>query len=309
MKKDLYIGTYTSGLSQGIYHLEIEDGKMSEARLFCPIRNPKYLCRYEDKIVSIADYDKGCGLALIDIDGNILDEIIYEEVDSCYVTKKGNRIYTANYHEGTLSCIEIDSDRFHMRKKLEIGEKAGCHQVLFHEDKILLPSLFLDRIIICDEELNPINEIVFPKGSGPRHGVFSKDHKTLYVVSELSNELFVIDSSDWRIKDSFPVLLNKEKNVEGTAAIRLSEEEKYLYVSTRGKNILSVFSIEDNRCRLIQNADCHGDHPRDFILDGKYLFCANRFSNEVVSFVLDENGLIKEEIDRKKVPEAVALLL
>ena len=308
MKKDLYIGTYTSSSSKGLYHAILEDGKFTDARLFCAIENPKYLCRYEDKIVSICDLKEGAGVTLIDLKGNILDAIVYEENGSCYVTQHKGRIYTANYHEGTVSCLEIKDSRFELVKKLPIKDKAGCHQVLFYKDKILIPSLFLDKIILCDEDLCPIDEIRFPEGSGPRHGVFSRDQKTLYLVSELSNELFVIDCSNWSIKEVLPVLENGERNVEGTAAIRLDKQEKHLYVSTRGKNVLSVFSIDKQKAELIQNADCMGDHPRDFIVDENHLICANRFSNEIVSFELAEDGKIKEVIDRIEVPEAVALL-
>ncbi|MBQ2584892.1 MAG: beta-propeller fold lactonase family protein, partial [Erysipelotrichaceae bacterium] len=50
MKKYIYAGTYTSGLSKGIYRFTFEEGRLSDPALFCEIENPKYLCRQEDKI-------------------------------------------------------------------------------------------------------------------------------------------------------------------------------------------------------------------------------------------------------------------
>ena len=146
-----------------------------------------------------------------------------------------------------------------------------------------------------------------PEGSGPRHGIFNKDHSKLYLVSELSNELFIIDTKDWKITHQIGLLENGEKNTTGTAAVRLSEDENYLYVSTRGKNVISVISLKDEP-KLIQNIGCGGDHPRDFMLAQGFLLCANRFTDEVVCFKIDENGLLKEESDRIRVPEAVCLI-
>ena len=48
-------GTYTTKDSRGIYTFEFEDGKMSEASLFCEVKSSKYLCKYEDKIIAICD--------------------------------------------------------------------------------------------------------------------------------------------------------------------------------------------------------------------------------------------------------------
>ncbi len=300
-------GTYTTKDSKGIYTFDFEQGKMSEASLFCEVRSSKYLCSYEDKYIAICDGEEKDGLVLIGNDGKILDTCLFEKPSSCYVAVKGDNVYTASYHAGTVSLLRIKEEKFVFEKTVLIKDKAGCHQVLFHEGKILVPSLFLDKVILFDEDLNKTGEICLPEGSGPRHGIFNKDHSKLYLVSELSNELFIIDTKDWKITHQIGLLENGEKNTTGTAAVRLSEDENYLYVSTRGKNVISVISLKDEP-KLIQNIGCGGDHPRDFMLAQGYLLCANRFTDEVVCFKIDENGLLKEESDRIRVPEAVCLI-
>ncbi|MCR4632906.1 MAG: lactonase family protein [Erysipelotrichaceae bacterium] len=303
----IYAGTYTVKDSKGIYRFDFEDGKFSDPELFCAINSSKYLCAYGDKIIAICDKEEESGLSLIDEKGNILDTVLFEKPSSCYVTVHEDKVYTANYHAGTLSCLRIKEDKFELLKTVLIKDKAGCHQVLFHEDKILVPALFLDKVLVFDEDLDLTGEIVFPSGSGPRHGVFNKEHTKLYLVSELSNELFVIDPKRMEICEQIALLENGEKHVEGTAAVRLNEEESFLYASTRGKNVLSVIDVR-GKAKLLQNADCGGDHPRDFILIGKYLLCANRFSDEAVCFKIEEDGRIGDECGRIGVPEAVCLI-
>ena len=309
MTKKAYAGTYTGKGSEGIYRFGFEEGKLSEPELFCRIDNPKYLCSFGNDIAVVCDFEEGSGVALISDEGRIKDRLIFEDVTSCYVTGHEGKLYTANYHAGTFSVIETGDGHMKLTKTVEIRKKAGCHQVLFWSDQILVPCLFLDRVMIYDRDLNYQSEIVFPEGSGPRHGIFSKDGKYLYLVSELSNELFVIETDSFQIKECVCLLENKERNTEGTAAIRMSEDGKRLYVSTRGKDVISILSADGDKVRLVQTVSCGGEHPRDFILTDDALLCANRFSNQVVSFKLEKDGKVGKESGRIEIPDAVSLLI
>ena len=308
MKNIIYAGTYTSKSSKGIYSFEVEDGKLSNVQKFCEIKNPKYLSKKNNLIVTVADFDHDSGVALIDAKGEIIDKVAFEERTSCYVTTDGNDIYTANYHTGIISHIEIQENKLKYINSIQIQDGAGCHQVLVWNDDLLVPCLFLDRIVILDKSLKKVGSIPFTANTGPRHGVFTKDNEYLYLVSELSNELFVIHTGDWKIEYQIPVLMNGLKHIRDTAAIRLSEDEKYLYVSTRTQDVISVIELEGHCPTVIQTTSCGGKHPRDFILVDKYLLCANRNSNEVVCFMIHEDGTLGKITSRIEVPEAVSLL-
>ena len=306
MKKTIYAGTYTKRASKGIYSFTFDEGKLSDCRLLCQTINPKYLTRYKDKLVAVTDFEKGSGVILFDETGKILDSLQFEEETSCYVTTKDDLVYTANYHEGTFSVLRIENERFSLIKKTLIKEKGGCHQVLLYKNKIMVPCLFLDKVMIYDQKLNETGQIKFPEGSGPRHGVFSKDGKYLYLVSELSNELFKINMDTLKIENSIPILENDETHVKGTAAIRMSDNGRYLYVSTRFKNVLSV--IDADRFELIEVKDCGGDHPRDFILIDDYLLCGNMNSDSVVVYDI-KKGTLSPIVSELKVPEVISLCL
>lgn len=307
MEKLIYAGTYTSRASEGIYRFAFADGKLSDPALFTKIRNPKYLSVQNGKITTLGDFDHGSGVAVIDEEGKIIEQIAFEERTSCFITRNNNRICTANYHTGAVSILEDDGNRLKLIRTVQIQDGAGCHQVLLWKNLILVPCLFLDRIVIFDQDLNHQGSIRFNHGTGPRHGVFTKDGEYLYLVSELSNELFVIHTGDWKIEHEISVLPNGKMHLRDTAAIRLSEDEKHLYVSTRTQDILSVIELNDHSPELIQTVSCGGKHPRDFILLDDYLICANRNSDEIVSFHLHEDGTIGRIVSRIHVPEAVSL--
>ena len=298
-------GTYTDSGSEGIYSFGFENGNLSAPELFAKTDSPKYISVSDGLTASIGRFENGAGAAVFDGSGNLLAKNEYETKTSCFITWHDGDIYTANYHEGTFTKLRFDGTQLTKEKTVEIREGAGCHQVLFHQDQILVPALFLDRLMIFDNELAYQGSIVFPDGTGPRHGIFSKDHSLLYLISELSNELFVLDTSDWKLRASMPVLKDGRTHLRGGAAVRLSEDESKLYVSTRGQDLISVIDL--NRMTVLQDAYCGGKHPRDFILADGYAVCANRYSDTVVSFRLGEDGTLKEETSRINIPQAVSL--
>lgn len=308
MKTMLYAGTYTAKSSQGIYSFSFEDGRLSSSQLFCEIKNPKYLTKKDNCLITVADFDYESGVALINAEGDIKNKIAFEKRTSCFITSEDDDIYTANYHTGVVTQLKLVQDELKFINSIQIQDGAGCHQILVFHDRILVPCLFLDRVFIFDRSLKKIGSIHFNANTGPRHGVFSKDGKYLYLVSELSNELFVIETDEWNIIHQIPVLMSKEIHVRDTAAIRLSDDEKFIYVSTRTKDVISVIELEDHKPTVIQTVSCGGKHPRDFVLLGQYLLCANKNTNEVVSFKINDDGTLGKIVDRIEVPEVVALI-
>ena len=304
----LYAGTYTAKSSQGIYSFSFEDGRLSSSQLFCEIKDPKYLTKKDNCLITVADFDYESGVALINAEGDIKNKIAFEKRTSCFITSEDDDIYTANYHTGVVTHLKLVQDELKFINSIQIQDGAGCHQILVFHERILVPCLFLDRVFIFDRSLKKIGSIHFNANTGPRHGVFSKDGKYLYLVSELSNELFVIETDEWNIIHQIPVLMSKEIHVRDTAAIRLSDDEKFIYVSTRTKDVISVIELEDHKPTVIQTVSCGGKHPRDFILLDLYLLCANKNTNEVVSFKINDDGTLGKIVDRIEVPEVVALI-
>ena len=201
-----------------------------------------------------------------------------------------------------------------IRKRIENGEKAGCHQILLHGPWLLVPCLEQNRIRIFDREngFGPAGEIPFPEGSGPRHGVFDRAHKRLYVVSEWSNTLFTFaaDGKEFRLIQSLPLL--PRKGNAAAAAIRMSPGEEALYISVRGPDILIRVDIRGDKAVLEEYVSSRGVHPRDFILtdDGRFVLVANRQEGGLVSLERNrESGKIVGIRSRIPIPEAVSVVL
>ena len=76
------------------------------------------------------------------------------------------------------------------------------------------------------------------------------------------------------------------------AEIRIRPDGRFVYASNRGANdTIAVFARDGGtgRLKLVELVPSGGGHPRNFALspDGAWLVCANRDSNNLVSFRVD----------------------
>lgn len=323
-----YIGTYASPESLGIYRftMDLDNGNLSKPELYYGALDCKYLSLHGTLLAAPRKRDGQAGICLLDTAGggaSLAGEAFYETAPACYVTQDDACIYTANYHEGCILVYRKSPDSLTLTKRIDIAPKAGCHQILFHNHYMLVPCLLLDTVKIydCSRDFALAGELRFEEGTGPRHGIFDKDHKRLFLVSELSNQLFVYSlAADTpsgpaiTLEHVYPLLPGdaKYKEPPASAAIRLSPDGRFLYVSTRFADIISVFYIDGCQLKLVQQTGSGGVHPRDFTLtpDGQYLLAVNRTEGGLVSFRINpETGCLGGPCSQVPAPEAVAVIL
>ena len=284
------------------------------------------------------------GLAVVNVATDPLQVVgEYGEEQDCpaYVTGDGEFWYTANYHDGGIRIYKLtETSNFpgneklptailtgedaaggekncgnalanlQLIHKLETGRESGCHQIILAGPFLLACCLVRDQILIYDRTRNwqQVGTINFPKGTGPRHGIFTRDGQTLFVVSELSNELFVFQNL--KLVSAQP-LLEQNDLPAAAAAIRLSPDEKFLYVSVRERNVICVFALAGVTATKIQEVPCGGDHPRDLVLtpDGKFVLAVNRYPGSIVSFSRDQaSGKIGKAVSSITIPQAVSVV-
>ena len=293
--RQIYCGCYGN---EGIYKVNFENGILSDPVLFCNIASTKYIAEGNDFIASLYSEAKGRnGVAILDKSGQVISSLIYEDIVSCYIGCDGNHIYTANFHEGTFSFLKYENSTLTLERKVKIRDKAGCHMLLPCNDQILGFALYMDRIYLFNREYEITGTIEFPEGTGPRHGVLSPDGRYLYVVSELSKEVFIIETSSWTILNKVR-MCDDEKST--SAAIRLLGD--ILYVTVRGTDRVFVIKISGEKLEIINSYSSGGKHPRDMIVCDGYVLCANTHSDTLAC--VNEKGTVSQV----KIPEAVTLI-
>lgn len=322
-----YIGTYEGVGSVGIYgfELDVRSGEMSGGELVCEAPDAKYLALEDGVLAAPVKRGDQAGILLAAVgrrDGRESAvwekrEVLTERVTSCFVGLDGGRLFSANFHEGTVSVYRLEGLQAVLEKRILIGEGAGCHQVLFSGRRMLVPCMELDEVRAFEREgaFAEAGRIRLPEGSGPRHGVCDREGKRLFIVGQKNNRLYcfhMMEDGEFREAWNMELLDGMEEGGSEAAAIRLSADERFLYVSVRGADIVVVVSLEEGKGKVVQRAGCGGRHPRDLVLaaDGRFLITANRDSGDLVSFPVDQgSGRIGEECGRIQTGRAVCIVL
>ena len=320
-----YVGTYTTGKSKGIYRINF-NGKSKEIEkvdVAYEIENPTYLsldkerhilyssCKINDKagVISFKYWQEQDKL-------NLINYNLSEEKQPCHLSicSDNQVLLSSNYHENkmiaynTLEGIILNypSIARHMSPDANdnLIKNPHFHYSTFTYDNkyILSTQLGLDKLavyVLNNDRLEEISELSyhFPHGTGPRHIAYT-DSKHIYVLSELTSEIFVFnyDSS----KNNNSILENIQKisslpleycSDKSGAAIRIHPNKKFLYTSDRKNNSISLFSINSNdgKLKFLNSFSCNGNSPRDFQIDpsGKFLFAANEKSDNISIFAIN----------------------
>jgi 6-phosphogluconolactonase len=132
-----------------------------------------------------------------------------------------------------------------------------------------------------------------PEGSGPRTIVLAPDGATAFVSCELSSSIATLDidraSGQLSILGMAATLPHGSAGENYPAETRLGPDGRFLYVSNRGHDSISVFAVEDKSIHLVAVHSSGGSWPRcfDISADGRRMVVANQKSGEIVMFVID----------------------
>jgi 6-phosphogluconolactonase len=167
------------------------------------------------------------------------------------------------------------------------------HQALITPDlqSVCVTDLGTDEIYIYDRHLVLRSKVNAIPGSGPRHMSFSA-RGYLYCVNELSATIDIYDYQAGQLTLCGSVNTSQIATATCTpSAIRISADQRFLFVANRGVDTISSFSIYDKSLVFIEEISCGGKNPRDFNLtnNGELLLCANESSGNIAVFKL-QNG-------------------
>ena len=311
-----FIGTYTKKASNGLYRFLFDSniGKFSEVNLAFSIKNPTYISlnSKSNVLFSIQGDNLEGGICSFKINNMNLDKI-YMTSDSlkppCYISNNDKFLFSANYHEGIVNIYEILEDlSFKPVRSLntKLKESSKMHFAgLSPNNKFLATcNLALNKISMYNTtDFTKLYSITLKNNSGPRHLVFHNSLNIVYVLTELTAEIFTLEFDDWgfNIIDNFSIYKDSRENFEG-AAIHIHPSNKYI----------SCYKIlKDGTLSLVDTYYLDISHPRDFTFtpDGKWIIIASLLENKLTSYEIDlSSGSILSLSDEIKVPEPTCVI-
>lgn len=341
------IGTYTRRLSQGVYQLELDtvQQKLQHLQLVGKAIDPTYVAESNAKriyaITKVKDQADNVTGGFKEWDGRsddfpLADQAVIhdQETSPAYIAVDEARhlVFTANYHAGTVCTYKIADDGAITRAdrimdKGTLGfrpeQQDGPHPHYINltpDNRVVVVDLGVDKVYLYDLDnsgkLTPVSELQMEDGYGPRHIAFDEQKGVAYLVGELSSNLAVLDYDEKAGKLTLRCISSTipddwtEHN--GAAAIRISKDGRFVYVSNRGNNTIAVFSSDEKgNIQLIQRISTEGDFPRDFNFsdDESFVICVNQNSDNGTLYTRDaQSGKLTLVQKDFQVPEPVSVL-
>ena len=323
-KFNLVVGTYTKPCdSKGIYVYEFDSntGNFSLKSNTENIFNPSYLSVSNDNkfVYSVSENDKKSSVSAFGFNSKSgkLDFMNYQNPNGsnpCYIINDDKNVITANYSSGNISVLGIKSDGSigevkqvvqHTGKSINASrqEAPHAHMVYFSPDKkyVLANDLGTDKVYLYQNNPNSATEVLTLKssidvkqGSGPRHLIFSKNGKQVYLLQEMDGTITSFNYAKGMLKkvNETTVVAADFKGDIGAADIHISPDGKFLYATNRGTaNDISAFKIlKKGKLEFVQRTSTLGKGPRNFNIDptGNFLLVGHQYTNEIVIFKRDK---------------------
>ena len=177
-------------------------------------------------------------------------------------------------------------------------KKAYAHFTFYTPDgrRLGVIDLGCDRIWFFDPETMARDDKLTIKsdpGDGPRHAVWSKDSRFLFVVNELGSSVtsFAFDGASFRKVGKWSMLPNDFAGDSKASAIKLTADGRILMASNRGHDSIAFFDVDAAAGTLaLRNiAKLTGKFPRDFeLMPGeKFMVVGHKKSDEIQVYRFD----------------------
>jgi 6-phosphogluconolactonase len=287
----VYVGTYTTGKSEGIYlyRLNLSSGELKHVATTKGVVNPSFLAlapsrRYLYAVNEVEDFagKKSGAVSAFAVDQRtgelrLLNQQPSLGADPCYVDVDagGRFVLVANYTGGNVTVFPVQGDGSlgeatdmrqaqgsSVNRERQEGPHAHCivldptnrfaYQCDLGTDKIMIFRFDARHGKLLPNE--PPWAQVKP-GAGPRHLAFEPSGKYVLVLNELHSTVtaFTRDPEKGSLKE-LQTLSTLPKDFTGTntgADIHVSPNGRFLYCSNRGHDSIAIFTIDPGHGALI----------------------------------------------------------
>jgi 6-phosphogluconolactonase len=239
--------------------------------------------------------------------------------DPCHlaVDATGGYLVTVNYTGGSVSVHRLGADGSigertdllgHQRHGEHPRQRDGAHPHMAHVDGdgLLVVDLGGDAIYryVLDGagRLRLDRMVGTPPHTGPRHLLPVEGR--WYVTTELAGELLTFDA-DWQLLGAEPVTASAADNL--AAEVAASGDGRFLYVSNRGPDTVSVFALDGGLPRYLTEVPT-GRWPRHIAVDGDLLYVAAERSHQVEVMRIDPATGVPAPVTRIATPSPTCVL-
>lgn len=326
----VYVGTYTDdGRSAGIYlcRMSASTGALRLVGPAATATNPSYVAATADgrfvyavnEVTTFEGRPSGAVSAYARDRATGTLALLNQQPTGggapCYATldRTGRCLLVANYVGGSVAAFPIaadgrlgDATAFvqHEGKGADPERQGAPHAHCIVPDPAnrfaLVADLGTDRIVTYRLDaragtLARANEVRLAPGAGPRHLVFHRNGRVVYVVNELDSTITSLryDAATGALtpRRTISTVAAGRTERNAPADVHVHPSGRFLYMSNRGHDDVAAFAIDATTAELrpLQHAATGGRWPRNFALDpsGRFLLVANQRSDGIVTHRVD----------------------
>ena len=303
----VYFGTYTGGLSQGIYvsRLDADTGKLSAPELAIATPSPCYLAIAPgEKFLYTADSvpkfngESAGAISAFAIDHHsghltLLNRASAGGAGPCHVSvdATGHVLMAANYNVGSVKSFRLNpdgtigADGSYIQQQgtgPNTNRQAGPHAHAIYVDPsngfALACDLGADRVVIYRLDattgmLTRHSTASVPAGGGARHLAFSPDGKFAHVINEMGCTVTTFawnaDTGELTTVETVSALPPGQGAQPPYTAAEILTAGHRVYATIRGHDSITAFAADQQTGRLtfLQNVPDTGKVPRGMGID------------------------------------------
>lgn len=212
--------------------------------------------------------------------------------------------------DGSISSVRKMVQHFGSGPNKKRQEKAHAHCSIVSPDSKyqLVVDLGIDQIKAYDfanratagmKECEDVTIHTVPPGAGPRHVIFQKNGRIMYVIFELLNLVasYRYDGKSFEFIEERALISDPALNADCKAsAIKLSADGRQLFCSNRdctraARETITIFNTDPDtgRMEFLSETPVNGIFPRDFeFMPGeKFVLVAYQLDGHLSSFAYD----------------------
>ena len=302
----LFIGTYTSSTSEGIYTYRM-NSDTGELTKFTSIKseNPSFLTldrsrRFLYAVNEVAEFEgKPSGAVSaysIDRTGTLksLNQQPSMGADPCHlsVDRRRTSLLVANYTGGSVALLpimkngtlgpatDVKQHEGSGPKEQQKGPHAHCIILDSLERHAIAADLGSDRVLVY--RFDPVTRKLHPgrqpsiglqAGAGPRHLTLHPNGRYAYVINELDSTMTTLrynsTAGTLTTIDTASTLPTGFADKSYCADVHVAPSGRFLYGSNRGHNSIVVFAIDTRTGKPspVEHVSTEGNWPRNFVID------------------------------------------
>lgn len=313
------IGTYSLGTdSEGIYSLTLntESGLFSPPELVAESDNPSFLLYQANSktLYAVNELEAGA-ISVFKNHGKqftLAQQLDVQGKHPCHLdlVNEDKHLGVANYSSGNISLFRRDKDRLDETSLMTVShygagvnaerqEAPHAHWIgtvgneYIYSIDLGADKIFKSKIDKKGQLSNLETAIQLSPGDGPRHIERHPVKNIIYLVNELSNSLAVLaiqDDGNFVEQQRIDLLPADNHAHSQAAAVKLDKTANYLYVTNRGHNSITTYTVlENGQLQMLSNVPSQGLWPRALFVtdDNQFLLVANEHSSAINLFRID----------------------